>query len=705
MEEIIRALKLEGVEASIQVCWEYQKIRTPTVHIFNCSNCSSNEVFGFSEYATEEGVIISSKDLYPYESPQLLALDWEVHSRFGFTDEKGWVYRRPNTTAEWSSMHISNSPEKRRMWERISVHLPSHTDCDSGCILTLVQKVLSRCRGLNPKMVHCALEGFAYEVQTIVQEQQFNVDTGMFTASQWKGMLSEVGSERDAGAGGRVLFQSVESLAGISRQQRTSPHEWVPLHDFIVSCSLSGDDSGWEYLHAHRESTTAALPPHALSLYDTSRDSLSASSSSLSPGASPDHPRHLSTDAAPLRGVESRRRLWMRTVVRRESFVQCHEALRRFLAARPRGEVCRGALRRRSHYRKRWCDGDASLTDDAITISLHNNYQSRVSYGLRGCEVVLVVRDSSLSAQSPVSSVDTDKAMSDSEDGSESDTSGTSDCDSSVGEFLFGLRRLGARGCDPGGRGGESVPLSSPDLVCTLGATSESDRARWMDALAHQLAIVNLSDCVHSTYSQVFGPPHVARDGTLVLSGELGVRGLFGWYRRTLVLHSSCQLSCYKGNKLLREENIRDLRVRDCFPSHRKDECVWHFDLVDQRGRVVLALAAVSEEKRCQWVLAMKLLIGHPPNHRMVFRKISSQSHPSCIAQMEDDMMRVNDGNVVDGGRSPYDVCANDTTHYSYATSTSTDAKSNFSSSDEDFSLVSFCTCRDTDLNNPTIKV
>ena len=237
----------------------------------------------------------------------------------------------------------------------------------------------------------------------------------------------------------------------------------------------------------------------------------------------------------------------MRPCVRDENLNACRDLLRRYIAAHPRGIVKQGRLQRQSHYRKRWCNGTAVLTDTKLEISLENNYQGVVVYDLLGCEVV--------------SDFDTD------------DTTGHS--------FRFGLRMI------------DQVLEKTQEMRCILNARSRAEQLEWVTVLSRQVSQVNLS-----FWALTFGPPiHNA----ILIQGNMWKQGSLHWQYRKFELHGDGVLSYWK-------ENILKGKIKLCNCAVDGTETSGHpfsFTIKKKNG-YCLVLRTSDEATKTQWIEAIR---------------------------------------------------------------------------------------------------
>ena len=373
-----------------------------------------------------------------------ITFDWKFDINTPLlTDLEGWVYNQDFVVDGWIPQATVDTAVRHRKWFRILVVADEAKVAKDRVSTFSGQR--REFRSLNPTLISTALSHWYYQLQFILECQR--VEEGGFSGHHLRAPGMHDPPNWCIGARDSCLIDPTDIPVGELYDGlhliESNPHSSNCLTEFIFTVHPDRDCMGWQY--------------------NTSFHTLDPWSSQLQPDS------------------RVRRRLWFRSIVPNKTLYSCRRALRDYIDLHPRGTIKQGHLQRQSHYRKRWCDGMASLSDRTLSIHLQNNYQSRVEYTLVGCEVIAEISPEEL---------------------------GGSACGEGEGNmdlqhpFLFGLRVVGSGGKDHG-------------LQCVLNAKSAEQREEWVAALAHQVALVN-----PFFWPLPFGPP-IAH--SVVIQGDMWV--------------------------------------------------------------------------------------------------------------------------------------------------------------------------------------
>jgi hypothetical protein len=435
----------------------------------------------------------------------LVFQDWRFEFVTGKTDSRGWMYLQEFSDKSSASASGLNSQVRYRKWQRMILKKVDAPKTKSLIIKFVAAK--SHFRSLCPPLIRAALSKYEFQIQLVMECQR--LQDGNYSAQH----LSD--EDPPAWCSGPVENLSKDpTQTPPSQLQRVEAtifnrgNGWDILHEFIFTMYPEKDSLGWEY------------------------------NADWSLG-------HL-WSAKPVRDSAVRRRLWIRTCVKNYQLYECRSALHIYIENHPRGVFKTGHLERQSHYRKRWSEGLAVLTDHFLELTLENNYQSHVVYGLKNCEAVSI------------------------------ESVGHSDK-----KFQFGMRRVGPGGSDDG-------------LVCVLNASSEKDRQAWITALSHQIALVNLL-----FWPLEIGPPTADR---VLFKGEMWKRGHLvpNWKFRSFELRQGGTLAYFK-NGVLKGK----IRLRGCEIKELPSEGEFAFEVVKTNG-YSLALRTTDAFTKLQWIQAIR---------------------------------------------------------------------------------------------------
>jgi hypothetical protein len=537
MEELAAYLTGEDVVMSYQECWEHERMAPSNADVSAIRNSRSIwrgvESLGIaysSQYLTpsdpshyidkDHGCVAHPNDCV-VDMGFIIIRKWEVFSDKNHTGDAGWLYADSFESFNWDMYPSEDMLVRKRKWEQLSVDI-SQEDLLPG----LIQNFHNRFRSVNPWLIERALRRYDRKIQVVLQCQRLFRDSynGHHLTPADPMEWSQCGDSSCAD----ICMSRLSRLEAISRSQYAIPEMWQPLHDFMFVIYPSKDETGWQY------------------------------------GSSFD-----SFDWSPVPNEESsvRRRVWMRTLVKENELEACRNAFYAYIQSHPRGVIMSTPLQRQSHFRKRWCNGVATLSDSKIDLILENNYKQNVAYDIKGCEV------------KPLNG-----------------TTGhyTSDADK---YFLFGLRRIGGAVIL-----GKIENPTAEGIVCVLNALSAQDRDKWIDALNHQLMLINGHFYSHSEVSGFYGPPTLV--DTPYFSWRLMKKGKVVWKTRTFELRKSGVFAYYKRGTLIGEVSIAGCSV------HIPHDVNHHhpFAIMDSEGEIMMVLSATTEEVRDQWMAALR---GH----------------------------------------------------------------------------------------------
>jgi hypothetical protein len=244
-----------------------------------------------------------------------------------------------------------------------------------------------------------------------------------------------------------------------------------------------------------------------------------------------------------------RRRVWMTTCVRERDFVNCSRTLRSYIHNHPRGECKTGALMVCDDSAQRvWKSGTGVLSDYWLKVVTPDGPSI---HSLKGCRVEWLPDNSSDSGHD--------------------------------GVHGFMLREVQARG-------------KGKRVVCVLGCTHLDQAESWVAALAHQLALNDLS-----FWPLAIGPP---LGHAVVMQGDMHKRGhrLPSWKRRLFELRKDGIFSYYKGEVLKGKVRVRSCTVQES----SKDRC---FHLVRGNGNV-MTLRAPDDATKVKWMQCLVQYTG-----------------------------------------------------------------------------------------------
>ena len=519
---------------SLQECWEHERIspRTRdaelsypswmggdhTLNLYGSNFLTSEDP---PHFVTKDGVAVNHPKDCIVEEGFVVIRKWNVAVEKLRTDDSGWLYGASFNTSEWRNVSAGDHVRKR-IWNQLAVDVSQEER-----VARLLEVFHSRFRSINPWFIERALHGFEYEIQTVVQNQRLLAHgySGhhLTTADPPEWAQATLPNARCSD----ICLSRISELAPINRSLFVIAEDWHTLHDFMYVVYPSRDETGWQYASDYQSGEWTAY----------------------------------STDTSCVR-----RRVWMRTLVDGAELQACRDAFYRYIQTHPRGSILSLPIQRQSHYRKRWCNGHGTLTDDRIDITLEHNYQQNVSYHLKGCEVLsLTQRDHHLNQSG----------------------------DNKY--FLFGLRRIGGAVIL-----GKIEDTTDDGMVCVLNALSGEDREKWVDALAHQLVLTNGHFYSHSDLSSVYGPPELV--DIPYFSGRLMKKGKVLWKERVFELRKSGVFAYYKRGVLIGEINVAGCSVR--IP--HKVSCEYPFEVVNSEGDMCLLLAAHDPLIRDAWMTALR---------------------------------------------------------------------------------------------------
>jgi hypothetical protein len=508
-----------------------------------------------SEVFSEELEIKSQESQFPAlstipDDDHIVIQDWSIVIDENVTDRQGWMYKA-NKGDLWSRIISEESQFKMRQWDRLIVLI---TDLDS--VQSLLRKFHSTFRGLNLSFLRRALQGYQYHLDLVLESQRYS--QGIYSPynliegdpPDWSCVRPfELSDDIDH-------LQEVNpcnvqpSLLHVvdSKLFRVRPGQAV-LHDFLFSTYPSRDPAGWQYSDAFSSD-----------LWHSDKDLPDSSCRFV------------------------RRRLWIRTLVPETDLLSCRSALHHYCKSHPRGEIISTRIQRRSHFRKRWCNGVAVLSDTKIDVFLEDNYRQHVSYPIVATEPVVL---SQLNASPSPSEEERN--------------------------HIFGLRCL--------------VPsiFGANDLRCVFNTFTQKDRDLWLNALYLQLSFVNAHEYVTSSeFAVSFGPPQL-RDKPY-FSGRLWKKGDVMWKIRYFELRKNGGFSYYKGGRYLGDIAIHDCHVQIFNFSETTQS--YPFDIIDSTGEIVIRLASFSRDSREQWVRAIR-------HHISSYKGSNSSSNSFCIHRMD----------------------------------------------------------------------
>lgn len=430
--------------------------------------------------------------------------DWRFEVVKGRTDSRGWMYMQDFSDKLSTSVQCFNSQVRYRKWQRIVLNRVDGPQIKHT--ISEFVSVKSHFRSLCAPLIRAALSKYDFHIQMVMECQR--LCDGDFSA---KNLSCDDPPAWCSGTVENLTKDPTQTpLSQLQRVEATifnRGNGWDVLHEFIFTMYPNKDSQGWEY------NADWSLD-HLWSPKQT-RDSV------------------------------VRRRLWIRTCVKNNHLSECRDALHLYIENHPRGVFKTGRLERQSHFRKRWSEGLAVLTDHFLELTLENNYQAHVVYGLKNCEVVSI------------------------ESGGSSDR-----------KYQFGMRQVGSGGSDEG-------------LVCVLNAASEKDRQAWITALSHQIALVNLL-----FWPLEIGPPTADR---VLFKGEMWKRGHMvpNWKFRTFELRQGGTLAYFKHDILKGKIRLRGCEIRE-LPS----EGEFAFEVVKKDGYSI-ALRTTDALTKSQWIHAI----------------------------------------------------------------------------------------------------
>ena len=366
-------------------------------------------------------------------------------------------------------------------------------------------------RTLSPQMIGAALGKADYQIQFILESQRRSETGTPFRSSEltaldpatWtSGTLENLTED--------PTTVPTENLQEVFTSELNHTNGWTALHEFLFTVHPDKDEEGWEYNKSFSEQFS---------------------------GEWHTHPSNVDL---------VRRRLWIRPCVRDEQLNMCRDRLQRYIAAHPRGIIKEGRIQRQSHFRKRWCDGTAVLTDTKLEITLENNYQGVVIYDLVGCEVV--------------SEFDTD--------------------DSTGHSFRFGLRMI------------NQVQEETQEMRCILNARSKEEQLEWVTVLSRQVSQVNLF-----FWNLTFGPPI---HNEILIQGNMWKQGSLRWQFRRFELHGDGVLSYWKDNILKGK-----IKLSNCTVEQTETGYPFSF-MVKKKNGYCLVLRTSDEKTKIKWIEAIQ---------------------------------------------------------------------------------------------------
>lgn len=532
MEELAAYLRGEDVVLSYQECWENERI-TPSVERPGRSIWRSGEsspiAFGSqyliasdpSHFVDRDCGSVTHLNDSVVETGYIIIRKWEIFADKNYTGDAGWIYADSFDSVEWSTFQSEEMVVRKRKWEQLSVDISQE-----DLLPRLIQNFHSRFRSINPWFIERALQGHECKIQVVLQCQRFFRETyaGHHLTPADPAEWNQCGDSTCQD----ICLSRLSTLDPIDRTCFAMPEMWQALHDFMFVVYPSKDETGWQYGSSFDSCDWTPVPTELSCV---------------------------------------RRRVWMRTLVPMSTLEACRTAFYSYIKTHPRGVIISTPLQRQSHFRKRWCDGVATLSDYKIDLILENNYKQNVSYDIKGCEV---------------------KAL-----------SHTDEHYSSAGDkyFLFGLRRFGGAVIL-----GKIENHTAEGIVCVLNALSAQDRDIWIDSLNHQLALTNGHFYSHSDVSGLYGPPALV--DVPYFAGRLMKKGNVVWKTRTFELRKSGVFAYYKRGTLIGEISISGCSIQ--IPHDLN--FYYAFCIMNSEGDIVMTLSATTSEVREQWIAALR---GH----------------------------------------------------------------------------------------------
>ena len=432
-------------------------------------------------------------------------VDWKFEVKDEVTDKRGWMYMSDFCNSVSSASSVSDSQVRYRKWQRLII---STSDLSRARpTMTTFISAKHHFRSLCIPLIKLALSKYDFQIQMVLECERLG--DGVYSA---RNLCATDPPRWCAGPADNLTINPTEiaasSLTPVETTIFNRGNGWDILHEFIFTLYPGRDPLGWQYNAAFDLDNSWMAKP--------TRDSL------------------------------VRRRLWIRTCIRDHTLYECRLALQRYIRTHRRGVFKTGPLQRQSHYRRRWSQGTAVLTDSHIELTLDNNYQGFVEYSLKSCEAVRI------------------------ETGGETDK-----------RFKFGMRKVGPGGSDEG-------------VVCVLNANSEQDRDDWITALTHQIALVNLL-----FWPLDIGPPTA---DAVLFKGEMWKRGhvMPNWKFRTFELRQSGTLAYFKDGVLRGK-----VRVRGCVVRDMPEEGEFVFALLKSTGYGLVMRTSDGLTKK-QWMEAIQ---------------------------------------------------------------------------------------------------